>query len=538
MFFRRNAGKYRETDRVTRFKLIKSGKNWLRAATANFGLFKVVKGSADAPSVSAQSVEEKTPVLSGQALLKGIAAAGALAGGAVTTYTAQAEEMTSPALERQLTANQDVTANSDSVVLSTASVSEASVVASTSQESTSSSVDTQASTDASISLSQSVSQSVSQLLSAELSQAISESVSESATSTRSATSETATQDDKKTILDQNVSEAELLVNIAKNYQAKLTDTAAKAEIQTAIASVQEEVAKSTTLLAASATNAAYAEQRERLGSAVEGMLTKITNAGFNGNSTVSGSPAIISNLNLAKGETKVYIGSGTDTVYNVPIYYKLTVKNDGKKLTFVYNISYDNPATSTIEKHTKIGYNHTLYNTGTGANSTQPMFTLGKGLGTPSSVTSYLTDSSGARFTNNNRLRDNTTPIDAKNPGYTWANGAQLTGYFARQGYGLTSTWTVPINGEDTSFTFTPYVGADDDPTFTNYLNGKIVESDTTSQSRSLSQSLSIVQSTVVSNSVSKSQATSKSVSQSLSTVASESIRKSNETSRSTCTRR
>ena len=170
MFFRRNAGKYRETDRVTRFKLIKSGKNWLRAATANFGLFKVVKGSADAPSVSAQSVEEKTPVLSGQALLKGIAAAGALAGGAVTTYTAQAEEMTSPALERQLTANQDVTANSDSVVLSTASVSEASVVASTSQESTSSSVDTQASTDASVSLSQSVSQSVS----AELSQAISD----------------------------------------------------------------------------------------------------------------------------------------------------------------------------------------------------------------------------------------------------------------------------------------------------------------------------------------------------------------------------
>lgn len=38
--------------------------------------------------------------------------------------------------------------------------------------------------------------------------------------------------------------------------------------------------------------------------------------------------------------------------------------------------------------------------------------------------------------------------------------------------------------GEDTL----PYVGADDDPTFTNYLNGKIVESDTTSQSRSLTK--------------------------------------------------
>ena len=117
MFFRRNEGEYRETNRVTRFKLIKSGKQWLRAATSNFGLFKVVKGGADAPSVSAQSVEEKTPLLSGQALLKGIAAAGAVAGGAVATYTAQAEETTTPALESQVTANQDVAVNSESVVL-------------------------------------------------------------------------------------------------------------------------------------------------------------------------------------------------------------------------------------------------------------------------------------------------------------------------------------------------------------------------------------------------------------------------------------
>ena len=170
MFFRRNEGEYRETDRVTRFKLIKSGKQWLRAATSNFGLFKVVKGGADAPSVSAQSVEEKTPLLSGQALLKGIAAAGAVAGGAVATYTAQAEETTTPALESQVTANQDVAVNSESVVLSAAPVSEASAVASTSQESTSSSVDAQASTEASVSVSQSVSQSIS----AELSQAISD----------------------------------------------------------------------------------------------------------------------------------------------------------------------------------------------------------------------------------------------------------------------------------------------------------------------------------------------------------------------------
>ena len=338
MFFRRQEGEYRETDRVTRFKLIKSGKNWLRAATSNFGLFKVVKGGADAPSVSAQSVEEKTPLLSGQALLKGIAAAGAVAGGAVATYTAQAEETTTPALESQATTNHDVLANSEAAVLSAAPVSEtvaseAPAVASTSQESTSSSVDAQASTDASVSVSQSVS--------AELSQAISESVSlskhnstsdsqshtesttasnsashsESASSTVATASETATQEDEKTILDQNVSEAELLVGIAKDYQAKLTDTAAKAEIQTAITTVQEEVAKSTTLIAASATNAAYAEQRERLGNAVEGMMTKITNAGFTGNSVVNGVAAVTAQLDaVARG--------AYDTNASLPSYHK------------------------------------------------------------------------------------------------------------------------------------------------------------------------------------------------------------------------
>ena len=319
MFFRRNEGQFRETDRVTRFKLIKSGKNWLRAATSNFGLFKVVKGGADAPSVSVQNVEEKTSLLSGQALLKGIAAAGAVAGGAVATYTAQAEETTAPALESQATTNHDVLANSESVALSAAPVSEAVAseapsVASTSQESTSSSVDAQASTDASVSVSQSVSAELSQAISESVSLSKvnstsesqshtesntgsnSESASESATSTAATASETATQENEKTILDQNVSEAELLVGIAKDYQAKLTDTAAKAEIQTAIATVQEEVVKSTTLLAASATNAAYAEQRERLGNAVDNMMTKITDNGFTGNSVVNGVAAVTAQL--------------------------------------------------------------------------------------------------------------------------------------------------------------------------------------------------------------------------------------------------
>ena len=503
MFFRRNEGEYRETDRVTRFKLIKSGKQWLRAATSNFGLFKVVKGGADAPSVSAQSVEEKTSVLSGQALLKGIAAAGAVAGGAVATYTAQAEETTTPALESQVTANQDVAANSESVVLSAAPTSEASVAASTSQESTSSSVDAKASTDASVSVSQSVSQSVS----AELSQAISESASlskenstsdsqsqtestsgsnsesasDSATSASSVASETASQDDEKSVLDQNVSEAELLVNIAKSYQAKLTDTAAKAEIQTAIATVQEEVTKSTTLIAASATSAAYAEQRERLGNAVDNMMTKLTNAGFNGNSTVNGTPAITSNLNLATGETKVYTGTGTDSNYNVPIYYTLKVTNDGTNLNFVYTVTYVNPATSTLGNISKMSPGYSIYNSGT---STQTMFTLGKGLTPPTTVTTYITNSDGTQRTTPS---PNPTPVTTDGGGYSWGQNFQMNGFQAKNGYGLTSTWTAKITGDDPSFTFSPFAGKTDNISV-NFFNGSQViesesEADTTSAS-------------------------------------------------------
>ena len=58
MFFKRSNGEFRETDRVTRFKLIKSGKNWLRAATSNFGLLKVIRGQVE-ETVVAEVREEK-----------------------------------------------------------------------------------------------------------------------------------------------------------------------------------------------------------------------------------------------------------------------------------------------------------------------------------------------------------------------------------------------------------------------------------------------------------------------------------------------
>ena len=61
MFFRRQEGEYRETDRVTRFKLIKSGKHWLRASTSQFGLFKVLRGGVDAAQGTTEVIEEQYP---------------------------------------------------------------------------------------------------------------------------------------------------------------------------------------------------------------------------------------------------------------------------------------------------------------------------------------------------------------------------------------------------------------------------------------------------------------------------------------------
>ena len=81
MIFKRSNGEFRETDRVTRFKLIKSGKNWLRAATSSFGLLKVIRGQVEETVVAevredAVSVKEMTS----RGLLKGIVAAGAVLG--------------------------------------------------------------------------------------------------------------------------------------------------------------------------------------------------------------------------------------------------------------------------------------------------------------------------------------------------------------------------------------------------------------------------------------------------------------------------
>ena len=109
--FKRTKGEYRETDRVTRFKLIKSGKHWLRAATSYFGLFRVLKGGVDKASVRVPQLEENAPSSVKEHLLKGLLTTGALLTGAATTYRVQADESNdASALERAVSPATDVLA--------------------------------------------------------------------------------------------------------------------------------------------------------------------------------------------------------------------------------------------------------------------------------------------------------------------------------------------------------------------------------------------------------------------------------------------
>ena len=434
MHFKRTKGQYRETDRVTRFKLIKSGKHWLRAATSYFGLFRVLRGGVDKASVRVPQLEENAPSSVKEHLLKGLLTTGALLTGAATTYRVQADESNdASALERAVSPATDVLAASDSAVLghstepsqtqsqteaASASISEsASVEASVSH---SLSVSTSASESASTSASESASTSASESASTSASQSASTSASESASSSTSKSTqtsashqgsqsltseasstgsevgvhaeevsnstvaglasgetpalspqassltsevtETATtavaatviQEDKKredqveetsdatsakTLLEQNTSEAQLLVSLADRYLNNVTDAQARSDLSEAIQSVRTELTKANSLL--SQNEGDFEGQRDRLGLAVEQMMSTMQKTGFTGNVVDSnGSPSIAINLAATTNAVQTYRDSSGKTQY---IYSGTLTGSDvseGGKNTIIKSMTY------------------------------------------------------------------------------------------------------------------------------------------------------------------------------------------------------
>ena len=95
---------------------------------------------------------------------------------------------------------------------------------------------------------------------------------------------------------QNTSEAALLNKIAGDYSATISAPEKKAALDAAIAKVQTELTASNSLINANASAQAYADQRERLSKSVDDMMATLTAAGFTGNTTVNGAPAISAQL--------------------------------------------------------------------------------------------------------------------------------------------------------------------------------------------------------------------------------------------------
>ena len=182
MFFRRQKGQYRETDRVTRYKLVKSGKHWLRASTSLFGLFKVLRGGVDTTQVMTEVVENQTnQTITGLDIIRGIAATGAVLGGTVATTQTKVFANEAVALEKTLDSS-DALATHDTVVLGTTAKVDAENSASLSHsvsESVSSSESISTSLSASVSSSASMSTSASESASTSASVSASTSVSSS-----------------------------------------------------------------------------------------------------------------------------------------------------------------------------------------------------------------------------------------------------------------------------------------------------------------------------------------------------------------------
>ena len=252
MIFKRSNGEFRETDRVTRFKLIKSGKNWLRAATSNFGLLKVIRGQVEETVVA--EVREDTVSAKSRHFLKGIVVATALLSATTVATTTFADEV-----------GNEVVSSSTAMSAPVVSPEAAPLTEEGSKE---------------VSVPQNETATETKAQAASSSQVV----------------ESAVASDDKALLEQNASEAALLNQIAEKYASNHQNEEQKAAIKEAVAKVQAELPAKETSSNSEVKPQSYAEQRERLNKSVDDMMATLKDAGFNGNTTVNGAPAISAQL--------------------------------------------------------------------------------------------------------------------------------------------------------------------------------------------------------------------------------------------------
>ena len=218
---------YKETDRKTRVKMYKAGKHWVQALLSRIGLLRVASDDVADKSVQVNNIELKRAATKDsidkendakkKALRTAVTAGTVLGGAVVSTQVAHAD--TTQATEQNVTAQSTSDSQASTSVSqgsTTSTISEKSVVTSTSElntESDSSSQVNSTSVSTSVSASQSSSVSASQSNSASISQSNSEAHSTSET-TASASSETTSGSEASTVASEanTVTESESATN--------------------------------------------------------------------------------------------------------------------------------------------------------------------------------------------------------------------------------------------------------------------------------------------------------------------------------------
>ncbi|HEM6311050.1 TPA: KxYKxGKxW signal peptide domain-containing protein [Streptococcus suis] len=249
---------YTEVSRKSRVKMHKSGKHWVRTVMSQIGFIHLGKHSASESSkIKLTSVNRQE---SATKLLRGLVAAGAVVGGGLTAEQVLAEDtVIASEITTLVLANEDIVDMSDvgmESAVSSQSVSES--------ESTSGSESISNSESTSDSESDSVSTSTSESISESESISFSESTSSSEStvlseltiaSENSQSSSTTSEETPQQVLEQVVSEGEILIKIAESQLS----TASDSDLAAALAALQSDIVMAKQLLGNSAVTQAEIE---------------------------------------------------------------------------------------------------------------------------------------------------------------------------------------------------------------------------------------------------------------------------------------
>ncbi|PNZ81144.1 KxYKxGKxW signal peptide domain-containing protein, partial [Staphylococcus microti] len=461
-----------------RVKLYKSGKNWVKAGIKEIQLLRMLGLSLLTDKVD-KDQDEAAGV--GNVIKRNALKTTAVTGGLFTVnmlHDQQAFAASQTPITSELATQSQTIGDQTSVAIeqsqaapeseSTVANSEGFAVSesTTNSDTTKASESESAKDDASTSTEQN-SQSTSESESKSASESVSISESKQASTSESTSAST--------------SESE---KASESKEAKASDTKTTSESQKASDSNTQSsnVSKTSNSMTSVETSTSHSTS---MSSVIKSDLQKLKNSFFR-----SVNQSVLRAVSSTPAE-QVFTGTGTDKLYNKPIYYKLRVTSDGKRLTFQYTVSYDNPNTTAIEQ-TNIPTSASITSS---HDSLLPMLHLGNGYGTPSSVTGGVTEP-GYNGTYKQRPAPSTSAVTSSGNGNYWWDAPVLTGYFAKAGAGLMSQFTVPITNPsgDLSWTFTPYATQDDTSVGrANYFNGTIkgtepISSASQSQSQKLSE--------------------------------------------------